>query len=397
MSTPEYMQAMSEPELMNQVFSQYNGQNLMNQMKPESGNSGKYQISFYRWMIMCKLPVICRSMTMYKASTIFGKYFFRLVPKTNHLFTEYPALSRSVAHFKEEKTKKTNAVPTQISEIIKLMTTGKTTESKALRKVHDKIDQVNTELFNEARYASIFQEGSSNNEVNGRVAQKTNKSAKPAGNAVVAPVERSKHEDSNLISQNLLTNQNARDEPARQEERRGIIEFRVIQNQLDLSDEQTMIWLVEMKNVFCHQLPRMPKTYISRLVFDPKHRNLVLLKGGHVIGGICFRMFQTQGFSEIVFCAVTSNEQVKGYGTHLMNHLKDYHVKMKTYHFLTYADQFAIGYFEKQGFTNQISLPDKVYDGFIKDYEGATLMQCELCDMIIYTEFSTVRSKSCDR
>ena len=59
--------------------------------------------------------------------------------------------------------------------------------------------------------------------------------------------------------------------------------------QFDLNDEETLIWLVEMKNVFSHQLPKMPKTYVSRLVFDPKHRNLVLLKGGHVIGGICFR------------------------------------------------------------------------------------------------------------
>jgi len=30
-----------------------------------------------------------------------------------------------------------------------------------------------------------------------------------------------------------------------------------------------------------------------------------------VIGGICFRMFPSQNFAEIVFCAVTSNEQVK--------------------------------------------------------------------------------------
>ncbi len=35
------------------------------------------------------------------------------------------------------------------------------------------------------------------------------------------------------------------------------------------------------------------------------------MKDDHVIGGICFRMFPTQGFTEIVFCAVTSNEQVK--------------------------------------------------------------------------------------
>jgi hypothetical protein len=51
----------------------------------------------------------------------------------------------------------------------------------------------------------------------------------------------------------------------------------------------------------------------------------------------------TQGFTEIVFCAVTSNEQVKGYGTHLMNHLKDYHIGHNIYHFLTFADEFAIG------------------------------------------------------
>lgn len=36
-----------------------------------------------------------------------------------------------------------------------------------------------------------------------------------------------------------------------------------------------------------------------------------MIKDGRVIGGICFRMFPTQGFTEIVFCAVTSNEQVK--------------------------------------------------------------------------------------
>lgn len=42
-----------------------------------------------------------------------------------------------------------------------------------------------------------------------------------------------------------------------------------------------------------------------------KHKTLSLIKDGRVIGGICFRMFPSQGFTEIVFCAVTSNEQVK--------------------------------------------------------------------------------------
>lgn len=50
-----------------------------------------------------------------------------------------------------------------------------------------------------------------------------------------------------------------------------------------------------------------------------------------------------QGFTEIVFCAVTSSKQVKGYGTHMMNHLKDYSTQRGIKHFLTYADEFAIG------------------------------------------------------
>ncbi|CAM4383733.1 unnamed protein product [Leuciscus chuanchicus] len=189
----------------------------------------------------------------------------------------------------------------------------------------------------------------------------------------------------------LLSANAARDETARLEERRGIIEFHVIGNSLSQkSNKKILMWLVGLQNVFSHQLPRMPKEYITRLVFDPKHKTLALIKDGRVIGGICFRMFPTQGFTEIVFCAVTSNEQVKGYGTHLMNHLKEYHIKHSILYFLTYADEYAIGYFKKQGFSKDIKVPKSRYLGYIKDYEGATLMECELNPRIPYTELSHI-------
>uniref|UniRef100_A0AAR2KMP9 histone acetyltransferase n=1 Tax=Pygocentrus nattereri TaxID=42514 RepID=A0AAR2KMP9_PYGNA len=192
----------------------------------------------------------------------------------------------------------------------------------------------------------------------------------------------------------LLSANAARDETARLEERRGIIEFHVIGNSLSQkSNKKILMWLVGLQNVFSHQLPRMPKEYITRLVFDPKHKTLALIKDGRVIGGICFRMFPTQGFTEIVFCAVTSNEQVKGYGTHLMNHLKEYHIKHGILYFLTYADEYAIGYFKKQGFSKDIKVPKSRYLGYIKDYEGATLMECELNPRIPYTELSHIIKK----
>nr|XP_020759569.1 histone acetyltransferase KAT2B isoform X6 [Odocoileus virginianus texanus] len=193
---------------------------------------------------------------------------------------------------------------------------------------------------------------------------------------------------------NFLSAHSARDEAARLEERRGVIEFHVVGNSLSQKpNKKVLMWLVGLQNVFSHQLPRMPKEYITRLVFDPKHKTLALIKDGRVIGGICFRMFPSQGFTEIVFCAVTSNEQVKGYGTHLMNHLKEYHIKHDILNFLTYADEYAIGYFKKQGFSKEIKIPKTKYVGYIKDYEGATLMGCELNPRIPYTEFSVIIKK----
>lgn len=54
---------------------------------------------------------------------------------------------------------------------------------------------------------------------------------------------------------------------------------------------------------------------------------------------------------------------MKGYGTHLMNHLKDYSTQRGIKHFLTYADEFAIGYFKKQGFSKDIKVARHVYAG----------------------------------
>lgn len=183
----------------------------------------------------------------------------------------------------------------------------------------------------------------------------------------------------------------ARDDGPKLEEKRKTIEFRVIGNSLTAPvTKQTMLWLISMLNVFSHQLIKMPRTYITQLLFDGKHKTLVLIRDNQPIGGICFRTFETQGFLEIVFCAVISSEQVKGYGTHLMNHLKDWSIRRGIYHFLAYADGYAIGYFEKQGFSYDIKLPSSVYEGYIKDYDSAKLMHCELNPKIVYTEFTTM-------
>ncbi|KAF1840942.1 histone acetyltransferase GCN5 [Cucurbitaria berberidis CBS 394.84] len=175
------------------------------------------------------------------------------------------------------------------------------------------------------------------------------------------------------------------EKPAVIEERKGLIEFRVVNN--DGTRESTII-LTGLKNLFQKQLPKMPKDYIARLVYDRTHLSLAILKMPlEVIGGITFREFRNFNFAEIVFCAVSSDQQVKGYGAHLMAHLKDY-VKATSpvRHFLTYADNFATGYFQKQGFSKEITLPKSNWMGYIKDYEGGTIMHCDMLPRISYLE-----------
>ncbi|EFJ53092.1 histone acetyltransferase [Volvox carteri f. nagariensis] len=175
-----------------------------------------------------------------------------------------------------------------------------------------------------------------------------------------------------------------REEALVKREQDGDIAFRYVLNN---DDPQNLIFLVGLKNIFSKQLPNMPKEYIVRLVFDRRHRSVALLKrNGTVIGGITYRAFHAQAFGEIAFCAVTSHEQVKGYGTRLMNQTKEFARTMdKLTHFLTYADNNAVGYFEKQGFTREVTLERERWQGYIKDYDGGTLMECVMHPRISYT------------
>ena len=61
-------------------------------------------------------------------------------------------------------------------------------------------------------------------------------------------------------------------------------------------------------------------------------------------------MFQGYGTYEYVM--------FQGYGTYIMNQLKDYHIRHNVLHFLTFADEFAIGYFKKQVTSHRLAFLD---------------------------------------
>ncbi|KAL8271924.1 hypothetical protein Esti_004048 [Eimeria stiedai] len=174
------------------------------------------------------------------------------------------------------------------------------------------------------------------------------------------------------------------------EEQLGVIRFCCCTND---RRPPSLMKLIAAKNIFSRQLPKMPRDYIARLVLDRSHFTFCLCKKDRVVGGICFRPYFQQKFAEIAFLAVTSTEQVKGYGTRLMSQLKEFVKKSGIEYFLTYADNFAVGYFRKQGFTSRISLPKDRWLGYIKDYDGGTLMECRISNKIDYLRLSDLLDK----
>ncbi|CAG0880499.1 unnamed protein product [Cyprideis torosa] len=351
------------------------------QLNPEDDTN--YRVAYTRWVCSAYIPEICRTFPYTAVSLSFGKTYLKTI---------FRSLKRQMMDkFHQDKEKMTE-------------------EKRAVALYHFPrfLDLLEEEIYGPDSYIWDPEQMIEKPVLNATPQTAVKRTAEEVDVAFQNAVKASKHRrvegdiPPDIIVEmmetfeiehdtSLFPEQAPRDEAAKLEEQRGNIEFHVVGNSSSHEvSKQTMLWLIGLQDVISHQLPRMPKEYITRLVFDPKHRTLALVKNKKPIGGICFRMFPPQGFTEIVFCAVTSNEQVKGYGTHLMNHLKDYNVRNGIHHLLTYADEFAIGYFKKQGFSKDIALGKEHYAGYIKEYEGAALMGCALAANagIQYTQFS---------
>jgi len=180
-----------------------------------------------------------------------------------------------------------------------------------------------------------------------------------------------------------------RDVGAKSEEDKHIIEFPVYKNDGNMKHMKA---LIDLMNIIKRQLPRMPREYITRLIMDRNHESMLIVRHqgntSKVIGGVVYRPFEENKFVEIAFLAITSLEQVKGYGTRLMNKLKAYLQGRKLKYMLTYADNNAIGYFKKQGFSTIPRIPKHLWLGYIKDYDSGTLMDCYLNPNIDYDNIS---------
>jgi histone acetyltransferase len=115
----------------------------------------------------------------------------------------------------------------------------------------------------------------------------------------------------------------------------------------------------------------------------------VVFHNGTISGAISSRLFLPQGFIEIVFLAVEMSQQDQGYGRLAMSFLKSVIQARGVHDILTCADNDAVGYFKKQGFNDQeIRMDPERWVGYIKDYDGVTLVHCPIHPDIDYLNFA---------
>jgi histone acetyltransferase len=154
---------------------------------------------------------------------------------------------------------------------------------------------------------------------------------------------------------------------------------------------QVHMMLIDNMNIFSRQLPNMGTAYIARLVFDVGGLSVIILHNGRAAGAICSKVFRKEAFLEIVFCAVESQYQSRGFARLMMNYLKLYLQSFEIFDILTCADNEAVTYFRKQGFNkHEILMDPHRWVGCIKDYDGVTLVHCRIRADVDYVRFAAV-------
>jgi histone acetyltransferase len=76
-----------------------------------------------------------------------------------------------------------------------------------------------------------------------------------------------------------------RDKNIKIHEEKGLFDFIVIKNTGENTEENlnNMKLLTDLKNIISKQLPKMPKEYIVRLVFDKAHESMLIIKRNYII------------------------------------------------------------------------------------------------------------------
>jgi histone acetyltransferase len=244
-------------------------------------DASTYIINYTRWLVFCHVPAFCSSLRHYETSLVFGRTLLKAVFQ----YVSQQLLSKC-------KTEKDRMPPERLSVLAQL--------PKFLDTLKHEIVNDDSLIFDPNFKSTVYLQRNKrlNDSVTGGggsgagpstpvhgvsagkkysdaspVAQKRYKrepESEDLSDEVVLKALRTINESNYCSRAEVVFPINApRDEAAKAEENRREIEFHIVGNSLTRPvTKQTMLWLLGLHSVFAHQLPGMPKEYISQLVFD---------------------------------------------------------------------------------------------------------------------------------
>lgn len=231
-------------------------------------DAATYEINYTRWLVFCHVPAFCSSLHHFETSLVFGRTLLKAV---------YQFVSREI--LSECKTRK-DTMPADrlkvIAQLPKFLEVLKQEVVNEDSQIWDPNFRLNSAHRNKRPHDGSGSSGAMSSGIIGSKKQGDSKKFKRdidnedlTDETVLRAIHRMSEANYMNRTDVVFPANVPRDEAAKAEEIRREIEFHVIGNSLTKPvSKQSMLWLLGLHCVFAHQLPDMPRVYISQLVFD---------------------------------------------------------------------------------------------------------------------------------
>lgn len=223
-------------------------------------DASSYKINYTRWLMFCHVPAFCNSLRHFETTAVFGRTLLKAVFQ----FVSQQLLTKCKSE-KDRMPVERRAMLSQMPKFLESLKHEVVNEESPIWDPNFK--QPIGLMLKQKRDRDQMSISKKTND-----AKKIKREDQPdelTDEMILKTIQRI--DDTNYANKTeIVFPVNApRDEAAKAEEKRGEIEFHIVGNSLTKSiSKQSMLWLLGLQSVFSHQLPDMPREYISQLVFD---------------------------------------------------------------------------------------------------------------------------------
>lgn len=224
-------------------------------------DASSYKINYTRWLMFCHVPAFCNSLRHFETTVVFGRTLLKAV----YQYVCQQLLTKCRAE-KDRMPVERRAMLSQLPKFLEALKHEVVNEDSPIWDPNFK-----------QPIGLMLQRKRDREQLAGGKKQAESLAKKPkrddpeevTDEMVLQVIQ--KINDTNYANRTevVFPLNVARDEAAKAEEKRGEIEFHIVGNSLTRPiSKQSMLWLLGLQSVFAHQLPDMPREYISQLVFD---------------------------------------------------------------------------------------------------------------------------------